>query len=271
MQSGYRILFKNQESVKVERLEICALASGSNGNCYYVGNEKEAVLVDAGLSARQLELRIAERNLDPGKIKSILITHEHSDHCRGVRVLSKRLKVPVYVTRKTYLAFRRAVKPMDVVWLEPGQPFSIGTLEIKAFRKSHDAADACSFCISCGKIHVGVLTDIGVVDELVKNEFRRFRAVFLESNYDEQMLKDGAYPSWLKQRVASDIGHLSNAQAVDLVNMAAGAELELILLSHISADNNTSENILAAFDPLVGRYQIHLTSRWEPSEVFQIG
>jgi phosphoribosyl 1,2-cyclic phosphodiesterase len=251
----------------VNKLEICALASGSNGNCYYVGNETEALLIDAGLSARQLQLRLAEKQIDQAKIKAVLITHEHSDHCRGARVLSKRLHLPVYLTKKTFLAMRKAVRPDTPRWFEPNFEFQLGEFSVFPFAKQHDAADACSFRISYAGKHVGVMTDIGEACEKVKSEFAKCHAVFLESNYDEEMLKNGRYPYHLKQRVASSIGHLSNDQAFVLLREFAGNELHTILLSHISGENNTPEKAYSVFEPLKEQYLIELTSRHRATEI----
>lgn len=252
------------------KLEICALASGSNGNCYYIGNEHEALLVDAGLSARQLQLRLAHCGLDPVRIKAILITHEHSDHCRGARVLSKRLRVPVYLTKKTFLGMGRAKQPEQVMWFDPDQPFQLGGFEVFPFSKQHDAVEACSFRIGYSGKQVGVMTDIGEPCEQVKNHFSLCHAVFLESNYDEDMLRNGPYPYVLKERVASSHGHLSNNQAVRLATEHASADLQTIFLSHLSGENNTPEKAIEAFQSLRKRYRIELTSRHAPTEVFRM-
>ena len=252
------------------RLEICALASGSNGNCYYIGNDREAVLVDAGLSARQLQLRIRDRKLDPSKIKAILITHEHSDHCRGARVLAKQLAVPVYITKKTFLAIHRKQQPDKVVWFEPDNAFSVGEFQVFPFAKQHDAVDACSFRIGYDGRHVGVMTDIGDPCERVKQHFSMCDAVFLESNYDEDMLWNGPYPYFLKQRVSSAYGHLSNLQAFNLVETCAGKNLNAIFLSHLSGENNTPEKAFAVFQPLQNTFRVFLTSRQAPTEVFEL-
>ncbi len=253
------------------KLEICALASGSNGNCYYIGNDQEAILVDAGLSARQLQLRMMECRLDPQKIKAILVTHEHSDHCCGVRVLSKRLGgIPVYLTKKTFLAIRHSQQPAHVIWFEPNSPFRAGSFEIHPFTKQHDAADACSFRVSYDGRHVGVMTDIGEPCEQVRKHFSMCDAVFLETNYDEDMLWNGPYPYYLKQRVSSAFGHLSNEQAFRLVESYAGQSLKTILLSHLSAENNTPEKASSAFRPLRETYCIELTSRQAPTRVYLV-
>jgi len=255
----------------VAKLEICALASGSNGNCYYIGNDEEAILVDAGLSARQLQLRLLECNLDAFKIKAILITHEHSDHCRGARVFSKRLgAIPVYLTKKTFLAFHTSQRPEKVIWFEPNLPFHIGNFEIFPFAKQHDAVDACSFRIGYDGRHIGVMTDIGDPCDQVKQHFSMCDAVFLETNYDEDMLWNGSYPYYLKQRVASAFGHLSNKQALALAESCGGERLKTILLSHLSGENNTPEKAFSAFQPLQKTYQIELTSRQAPTKVFLV-
>ncbi len=253
------------------KLEICALASGSNGNCYYIGNEHEALLVDVGLSARQLQLRLQECRIDPAKIKAILVTHEHSDHCCGVRVFSKRLGgIPVYLTKKTYLAIHFRKRPERAVWFEPNVPFMIGSFEVYPFSKQHDAVEACSFRIDYDGRHIGVMTDIGDPCEQVKQHFALCDAVFLETNYDEDMLWSGAYPYYLKQRVASAYGHLSNLQALQLVQTCAGKNLKTILLSHLSGENNTPEKAYAVFEPLQANYCIELTSRQAPTKVFPV-
>ena len=251
----------------MSKLEICALASGSNGNCYYVGNEQEAILIDAGLSARQLQRRLAEKQIDPSKIKAVLITHEHSDHSRGARVLSKRLHIPVYLTKKTYLAMRRAVQPDVPRWFELNKEFQLGEFSVFPFSKQHDAVEACSFRVSYAGRHVGVMTDIGEPCDRVKEHFSMCHAVFLESNYDEDMLMSGPYPYHLKQRVASARGHLSNEQAFQLLEKHAGGQLHTIFLSHLSGQNNTPEKASAVFEPFNKTYRIELTSRHGATDV----
>ena len=252
------------------KVEMCALASGSNGNCYYIGNDHEAILIDAGLSARQLQLRIDDKNLDVSKIKAILITHEHSDHSRGARVFSKRLQIPVYLTKKTFLAMRRAVQPENVLWFEPNVSFRLGLFDIFPFSKQHDAVEACSFRVSYAGKHIGVMTDIGDPCEHVKANIAMCHAVFLESNYDEEMLFNGSYPYFLKQRVASAYGHLSNEQALKLIEEHAGQDLKMIFLSHLSGENNTLEKASSVFQCMQEKYQIELTYRQKSTELFSL-
>ena len=253
------------------KVTICALASGSNGNCYYIGNETGAILIDAGISARSLQLRLTETELYHTGIKAILITHEHSDHCRSVRSVSKRLgNIPVYLTKDTYLAIPNKDRPSNVAWFDKNTPFSINDFSIFPFSKQHDAADACSFRIVCNEKHIGVMTDIGTVCENVKKHFTQCHAVFLESNYDEDMLWSGSYPTYLKRRVASDYGHLSNNQSSQLAEFFAGRDLEVIFLSHISQENNTLEKAMDAFIKLSLSCLIKPTSRFGPAEVYRL-
>lgn len=249
-------------------IEICALASGSNGNCYYIGNNINAVLVDAGISAKQILLRMQKRQLDAAKIRAIFITHEHTDHVRGARVLSNKLGIPVYLTERTFQTLRLEERPANVIFFIPGDTISIGAINVHSFLKNHDAAEPCSFRVEYNQISIGVFTDIGEACENVQSNFQLCRAVFIESNYDEQMLWDGPYPYYLKQRVASSVGHLSNDQSLELVKIHSGNQLEYIFLSHLSKENNTPLKAIQNFSELKNRANIQLTSREEATEVF---
>jgi phosphoribosyl 1,2-cyclic phosphodiesterase len=248
-------------------IELCAIASGSNGNCYYIGNEQEGILIDAGIAARRIIARMRQRNLNPARVKAIFISHEHADHTLGARVLSKKLKIPVYLTSRTFVAMFPRHKPMVPRFFEPGQEVRVGLFQIHPFLKKHDAAEPCSFRVEYGGFHVGVLTDIGSQSENVIHHLNLCHALFLETNYDEKMLWEGKYPMALKQRIASDHGHLSNDQAFDLLKNYSGHQLQVVFLSHLSAENNTRETAMDRFEELKDRFRIHLTSRNEPGEV----
>ncbi|HEX2975492.1 MAG TPA: MBL fold metallo-hydrolase [Bacteroidales bacterium] len=251
-------------------LTLCAIASGSNGNCYYIGNHTEAVLIDAGISARQTVARMKTRELDPSKIRAIFISHEHSDHICGARVLSKKLKVPVFVTSQTYVAMYPHHRPDSPRFFIPGNPVTIGSFTIHPFPKQHDAAEPCSFTVEYKGCHVGVFTDIGTPCEHVIRHFEQCHVAFLESNYDEQMLWKGNYPWPLKKRIASEYGHLSNDQAYNLLANNGGSQLTVVFLSHLSAENNTPETAMNCFTGMNSRVKIHMTSRYQAGEVVRI-
>jgi len=251
-------------------VEICALASGSNGNCYYIGNENEAILIDAGIYYKRLIERLNDANLDKSKIKAIFISHEHMDHIQGARVTSKKLGIPVFYTKKTYHKSYNKNKAANFGFFEPNTTYIIDGIKIHSFSKNHDAIDPCSFRVEINGKNIGVMTDIGIVDETLINEFSKCDAVFLEANYDVDMLMTGIYPQHLKERVSSSRGHLSNEQALNLVEQHASPNLKTIFLSHISPVNNTRELALEHFKPVSDKYDIKLTSRHEISEVLTI-
>ncbi|MBN1157946.1 MAG: MBL fold metallo-hydrolase [Bacteroidales bacterium] len=248
-------------------IELCALASGSNGNCYYIGNRHEAVLIDAGISAKRIISRMHQKNLDPAKIIAVFISHEHSDHTSGTRVLSKKLKIPFYLTAKTYAAMYSAHRPDAPRFFVPGARVNAGSFIIHTFPKNHDAVEPCSFRIEYSGIHTGVFTDIGSFSEQVVLHLNKCHAVFLETNYDERMLQEGTYPWPLKKRIASEQGHLSNDQAFELLASHSGCQLKTVFLSHLSAENNTPDVAMSRFMDIAERFRIHFTSRTAPSEV----
>ncbi len=250
-------------------LEICAIASGSNGNCYYIGNEKDAVLIDAGISAKQIVARMKLRGLKSAKVKALFISHEHSDHIRGARGVNKKINVPVYLTAKTYNGCYKNLRPDYPKYFVPGDVIEVGEFIIYTFRKNHDASEPCSFRVQYQNVNVGVFTDIGNPCENVTAHLKLCDGLFLETNYDEKMLWEGRYPYFLKKRVASEVGHLSNVQAFDLLQTHAGENLKCVFLSHLSKENNTPEIALNSMINLTSRFDIRLTSRYEAGEVYQ--
>jgi phosphoribosyl 1,2-cyclic phosphodiesterase len=251
-------------------LEICAIASGSNGNCYYIGNEKDAILIDAGISCKQILLRMRQKNLKPDKVKAVFISHEHSDHLRGARVLAKRLNIPAWLTAKTYYAAHKNMQPAYPRFFNPGNTLNVGEFTIHPFLKNHDAAEPCSFRVEYTGKNVGVFTDIGDPCNNVTSQLALCDALFIETNYDEQMLTDGPYPYFLKQRISSSHGHLSNIQALELLKTHSGENLKCVFLSHLSAENNTPELALTTLNHQPQSYEVRLTSRYEAGEVFEI-
>jgi phosphoribosyl 1,2-cyclic phosphodiesterase len=186
-------------------LSISSLNSGSNGNCYYVGNDKEAILVDAGISCREIERRMKRIGLDLHKVKAVFVSHEHSDHIKGVPTLAKKHKLPVYITAPTQLHGGLMLKEQAISF-KAYEPVTIGELTITAFPKFHDASDPYSFIVNCKGVTVGVFTDIGFACENVIRNFKECHAAFLEANYDEDMLQNGRYPYYLKKRISGEKG-----------------------------------------------------------------
>ena len=251
-------------------IKICALASGSNGNCYYIGNDEEAVLVDAGLSFKQILKRMETRALDPIKIKAVFVTHEHGDHIRGARVLGKKLDIPVYMTTGTFDAAFRTWKPISYIEIKDNQAVEVGLFKVFPILKNHDAAEPTSFRVEHEGCSIGIFTDIGSPCDNVKNHLKQCHALFLETNYDQQLLKEGPYPYYLKVRIDSEIGHLSNIQAFELLKENAHPELQCVFLSHLSAENNRPELAADVFKPLEDRFLIKLTDRFAAGEVYSV-
>jgi phosphoribosyl 1,2-cyclic phosphodiesterase len=251
-------------------LFISSLNSGSNGNCYYIGNNTEAVLIDAGISCRETERRMSRLGLSMSLVKAIFVSHEHADHITGIRVLSKKYKLPVYITAGTLRSAGRILEKELIRNFTAGQEITIGKLLIKAFQKSHDAADPHSFMITAGGVNIGVFTDIGNCCEQVIHHFKQCHAAFLESNYCEDMLMNGNYPYVLKKRISSDNGHLSNRQALELFTRHRGSQLSHLILSHLSKNNNTPGLVERLFTPIAGTTKIVVASRYEETPVFCI-
>jgi phosphoribosyl 1,2-cyclic phosphodiesterase len=251
-------------------LFIASLNSGSNGNCYYVGNNETAVLVDAGLSCRETEKRMAGLQLSLQKVNAIFISHEHTDHIKGLEVLSQKYNIPVYINERTLQNSRLRLNTSLISALSATDNIKIGDLNITSFSKRHDAADPCSFLIEDHEVKVGVFTDIGVVCDQLIHYFRQCDAAFLESNYDEDMLQNGRYPFHLKRRISGGRGHLSNRQAFELFQQHRSRDLSHLLLSHLSRENNCPKLAAALFNSDAGNVQVIVASRDEASAVYHI-
>jgi phosphoribosyl 1,2-cyclic phosphodiesterase len=251
-------------------LYISSLNSGSNGNCYYIGNEDDAVLIDAGISCREIEKRMKRLNLAISKVRAIFISHEHSDHIKGVEVLSRKYQLPVYITTPTLLYSGLKIAPALVTSFKAYMPVCIQGLSITAFPKFHDASDPHSFVIDGNNVRIGVFTDIGSSCKHVIDHFKQCHAAFLETNYDERMLETGAYPYYLKRRIRSDKGHLSNDQALDLFQKHRPEFMSHVLLSHLSKHNNCPTLVQDLFQKHAGHTTIVVASRYEETAVYQI-
>ncbi|HTK19326.1 MAG TPA: MBL fold metallo-hydrolase [Mucilaginibacter sp.] len=251
-------------------LFIASLNSGSNGNCYYVGNDRDAVLIDAGISCRETERRMLRLGLSMKKVRAIFVSHEHSDHINGITVLSKKYDLPVYITPATLQNSGLSLAHHLSISFAAFQPVMIGEIAVSAFPKFHDAAHAHSFILEYRGIKVGVLTDIGAACENVRKHFKQCHAAFLEANYDEEMLEKGRYPYHLKRRIHGGLGHLSNTQALEIFINHRSPSLSHLLLAHLSRDNNSPELVKELFDQHANGTEIIVASRYQESAVYHI-
>jgi phosphoribosyl 1,2-cyclic phosphodiesterase len=251
-------------------LYFTSLNSGSNGNCYYIGNDSEAILVDTGISCKETEKRMLVLGLDMHKVKAIFISHEHSDHIKGLPVIAAKYKLPVYITANTYKKSKMQLPPYCLQWLRATEKVNIGSLCIAAFSKCHDAEDPHSFIITDNGLTVGVFTDIGVACSNVTKYFKRCHAAFLEANYDEAMLENGNYPYYLKNRIRGGQGHLSNTQALEIFKQHSAPFLSHLLLSHLSRDNNDPIAVQQLFERHALHTKIIVASRYEATEIFTL-
>jgi phosphoribosyl 1,2-cyclic phosphodiesterase len=252
-------------------LFIASLNSGSNGNCYYIGNHNEAILIDAGISCRETEKRMKRIGLSMNKVKAVFISHEHDDHIKGIESLLKKYSLPVYITEETLQNTKLSIKKELLSYFRSNERIRIGGITIKAFTKKHDACDPHSFIVSDdNNICIGIFTDIGKACEQVTYHFRQCNAVFLEANYDDAMLAAGSYPYFLKNRISGGSGHLSNAAALDLFCMHRSKKLTHLILSHLSENNNNPEIVQQLFMQHAGNTKIIVADRYRETEVFFI-
>lgn len=252
-------------------LYFSSLNSGSNGNCYYVGNDNEAILVDVGINCKEIEKRMARQGLRLSLLKAIFISHEHSDHIKGLEVFAKKHKLPVYLSKKTLQNSRLLLADIDVCFIDDHNSFNIGGLTISAFSKVHDAADPYSFVVEHKRFKVGVFTDLGKVCSNLIVHFKQCHAVFLEANYDSEMLKNGNYPYFLKQRIIGGRGHLSNSEALELYSQHRPKFLTHLLLCHLSRQNNHPSLVKALFSKVAETVLVEVAPRTIETLVYFVG
>jgi phosphoribosyl 1,2-cyclic phosphodiesterase len=243
-------------------LSVCMLASGSKGNAIYVSDGETAILVDAGLSGKEIARRMHAAGLQMESVKAILVSHEHSDHIRGVGVLARRHRLPVFITRDTADAATSQLGRIDdLQYFEIGRNFSIDGLAIHPFATSHDAHDPAGFTIAQNGHKIGIATDLGIATGMVKEHLKACSLLVLEANHDPTMLIEGPYPWPLKQRIKSRSGHLSNQDSRDLLAEIKHDGLCHVILAHLSETNNTPEKALQAAlqaQDTQDRFQLHV-------------
>lgn len=249
-------------------LFVASLNSGSNGNCYYIGNQNEAILIDAGISCRETERRLRRLGLSLGNVKAIFVTHEHSDHVHGIPSIHKKFKIPVYITTRTLL--KAQLTKAEAYNFKAYEAISIRDLSIQAFPILHDATDPHNFIISNKGVNVGIFTDIGDVTDHVIRNFKQCHAAFLESNYDDELLETGRYPIALKNRIRGGYGHLSNVQAGKLFTDHKPHFMSHLFLGHLSRNNNSPRIVQNLFESISGTTEIVVASRYKETKLFSI-
>jgi len=220
---------------------VCVLASGSKGNATYISDGQSAVLVDAGLSGKAIELRMRERGLVPDGLSAIVVSHEHSDHIQGVGVLSRRYRLPVYIAQDTLEAAPQVGRLHRTHHFQCGRDFAIGDIRIHPFSISHDAVDPAGFTFQMNGARIGIATDLGIATAMVREHLKECSLLVLEANHDPEMLINGPYPWPLKQRIKGRTGHLSNQESRSLLEEVQHERLTHVVLAHLSETNNTPD------------------------------
>lgn len=256
-------------------LTVCVLASGSSGNCTYVGSDTTGLLLDAGISAREIARRLKAIGVSLDRISGVCVSHEHSDHTSGLPVLCRQHTWPVYVNSATMEVLAADSEMATLRWhiFTNGAAFQIGDLTVEPFSVPHDAMDPVGFIVSHNGTQVGVATDVGMVTSLLRERLRRCRALVVEANHDEKLLENSKRPWYLKQRIRGRQGHLSNRGAADVLAEIAGTGLEQVFLAHLSQECNRSDLALRTVSDTLqraghSRVRVSLTYPDRASEVW---
>jgi len=230
-------------------MEVTVIASGSAGNCLLIRENGSAVLVDVGLSARRIEAALAQCGLTTAQLSGILLTHEHGDHARGLKVIASKQLVPVFTTPLTAASLKRSGVQASWNLFSSGAAFAVSEFEIRAFSVPHDAADPVGFVVRGSGRSFAVLTDLGYATRQIIEAVRGVNALLIETNHDELLLQQDTKRPWsVKQRILSRHGHLSNAAAAMLVAEVATEALEHVVLGHLSRDCNSAEHATSAVE-----------------------
>lgn len=234
-------------------MRFALLGSGSRGNATLVVKGRTVLLIDCGFSARELEMRLAQLGLAASQLSAIVVTHEHNDHIAGVGAVARKYKLPVWLSHGSYSAGQRRLGELPVRHiLNCHEPFTIGELQLHPYPVPHDAREPCQFVIGDGAGRLGILTDTGRSTQHIEQSLSGCDALILECNHDPQMLADGPYPPALQARVGGSLGHLSNAQAAQLLTRLEVGHLQHLVAAHISEKNNLPALAAAALSGALG-------------------
>lgn len=227
-------------------MRLCSIASGSSGNCVYVGSDATHLLIDVGISGKRTEAGLKELGLKMNEIDGIFITHEHADHISGLGVLARKYGIPIYATKGTIEAIRHSSSVGEIdqslfQTITPDEKCIVKDLSLYPMHTSHDAADPVAYRISHGSQKVGIITDLGCYTDYTVECLKDLDVLYLEANHDVHMLQVGPYPYYLKQRILGERGHLSNESAGKLLSRLLHDKMQAIVLGHLSKENNLPE------------------------------
>lgn len=233
------IVVLESRPMTLHNIKFSVLASGSKGNSCYIQTERARILIDAGLSCREIERRLGLVGVEANSLDALILTHEHGDHMKGAGPLARRFSLPVYSSRKTFEKGLKALGHIErPVVIQTGQTLTINDLMVETFTKCHDAADPFGVVVSCNGTRIGLATDLGRSTRLVEDRLKKCQALIVEFNHDQQMLDEGPYPLYLKRRIKGQEGHLSNQQGADLLGAVSHGDLRHVVLAHLSEINN---------------------------------
>jgi phosphoribosyl 1,2-cyclic phosphodiesterase len=265
----------SEESGEAAIVKFCVLASGSSGNAAFLATDKTRILVDAGLSMKELGKRLASIGEDLENIDAILVTHEHTDHVSGLPVLARNRKIraAIYMTRLTAPVIDWGESPPRLERFQAGARLRIGDIDVASFGIPHDAIDPVGFAFEARGVRIGVVTDLGYIPESIKFHLRRTDLLLLEANHDLDMLKVGPYPWSVKQRVMSRVGHLSNHVMAEFLAEDLDSSTHNLVLGHLSEQNNHPAIVdMFASQALAMRglrTRLVIATQNAPTEVFQ--
>lgn len=265
-------------------LKFISFGSGSSGNCYYLYTETEALMIDIGIGTRSLKKHFSDYGLNLSSISAILITHDHADHVKSVGSLSSELFLPVYSTAAVHhgieenYCVRKKIKPGYERYIEAGEVFNVGSFEITTFRVPHDSSDNIGYQVRYNDITFCLMTDIGRVTDEMKPFITNANYLVIEANYELERLQHGPYPQYLKDRIVSGNGHLSNIKCAEAIAENASPELKHVWLAHLSEENNhpelarkTVEMKLREYGIIAGKdFKLEVLKRKNPSEIYDL-
>jgi phosphoribosyl 1,2-cyclic phosphodiesterase len=256
-------------------MKLSMIASSSSGNCTVVQSGDTTILVDAGISAKRTFQGLGELNLGE-RVDAIFISHEHSDHCKDLGVVSRRFKCPIYGTKETLAELGSYLKGTETLFeIEKGKSLAFQDVEIVPFSVSHDAVDPCGFTITNGQKRIGVCTDLGTMTDEVKKHLGDCDAISFEANHDVEMLSNGRYPKYLQDRIRSSLGHLSNDESGQgLAILGMQGRLRHAILAHLSDSNNRPDIALKTVQHTLRTYAVDLnvllSHKTKPSQLIEL-